>query len=726
MDIGTRITKRIDEGGFKQSALAAQYVERAKARGVSRNPNTVESHLSRLKSSDRTAVQFFFSELRDAEDLLEILAVPVPERVAMRDAANDVLAPEERPLRLVVDLTEGPQDAAFVGFCECVSGLIAEAPPRVALVMTGAQHEYLLPKYAPESRVHVEVVRDPSAGEAKARALAGDAAFVASTWRFSPLSHWVAVSWPTHPASKYVLEPANAIELLRQGLPLPGDESATRERDLDTIAPGVEAVAPPAKYASNAPALRRLIIALMNGEGLETEARVRQAWARHLGVRAVGTHAEWVAHLVAMATKAGAIVVPHGNQTTLADEITKAERGAKTPRVVVDTATVHVINPTPGSEAGLGRLAGMKLHSVQPRQSAMRLLRDALKTTTRQALLDDPYLARVIDALAAGGGDRAELQFAAACLLANDDVKVSDGPRLRTWDASLRALLALDPPAAGIRVVRGMRYENRREFGVISLLAAHGSSVSGKNAETIAVPPAEPLRVGRGETLLLGTPATDDRVYPPTVKTRLPRNLRFDDGLAVFEAFLEWQRKAGQERAGDPWNIQPVMFSSDFWGEVDRYLAVTWLALRRASRRADALTLHDGIGVIEMGGGLVAEVSAYEVPLRERTALCDAELFIPLVAPVDRYAKSTEVQATALLTEIHARSAVTDGHVTRTQAHVPLALYLAHENVRFVITFRATPWEFVPSRTDGLLVDAAAREQKRRSDAADAWDDYDD
>jgi Transposase/zinc-finger of transposase IS204/IS1001/IS1096/IS1165 len=86
-----------------------------------------------------------------------------------------VLAPEERPLLLVVDLTGGPQDAAFVAFCERVIGLIAEAPPRVALVMTGAQREYLLLKYATESRVHVEVVRAPSAGEAKARALAGDA-----------------------------------------------------------------------------------------------------------------------------------------------------------------------------------------------------------------------------------------------------------------------------------------------------------------------------------------------------------------------------------------------------------------------------------------------------------------------------------------------------------------------------------------------------------------------
>lgn len=708
MDIGSLITKRLEDGGFKQSAIAAQFVERAKARGSERNFTTVETRLSKLKSADRTAVQFFFTDLRDAEDLMDLLGVHAGERGEVLNAANEVLDPEERPLRLVVDLTTASQDRAFIDACECVNRQLLEgAPPRIALVMTEAQREYLLPKFAPENRVQVAVVADPAAGEPTARSLAADAALVVSTWRHAPLSRWVAVRWPAPDGAAFTLEPSDAIEALRGGRPLPGEEPSVTGRDLQALAPNAVAAAPPKTYAPDAPALRRLIVSLQRGESVRPpvdprrhsheQAPVatpaeRQSWAAHFAVTASATPEEWVEHLRAVAQDAGVSRIFRGREGLLRDEIIRVERGAATPRLVIEGTSVHLINPAPEGAERLRGLHGMTIHEVSPRESALHRLRTALATTTRQALLDDPLLERVVSALSREGGDLVELQYVAACFLANDAVKVDEAPRLQTWNASLRDLLDRDPPAAGLRVPRGEWRDDRSEPVRIALKMPRERAKGLASRPQIAgVPAAQCLRIDREECLVVGEPV--ERGYYGT-ETALPRGLALDDGLAVFEAFEKSTFRTGGQPIGDPWHARPVTFGADFWREADRHVATAWLALRRAARRADAVTLHDGTGILEMGAGIVAEVSAYAVPANERSQPCEADLALPTMPTPDSGSmREPGMKASAVVGALPTRSAHTGTLTTWAHALIPFGLYLAHGGVRIMVSFRSTPWD---------------------------------
>ncbi len=694
MNIGALITKRLEEGGFKQSAIAAQFVERARIRGVERTAATAESHVSRLKANDRTAVQFFFADPNAANDLMEIMNVPDGERAAFIDAASMVLTPEERPLRLVVDLTTGPQDQGFVAACEQAErALLDGAVARVALVMTDAQHEYLLRKYQDDPRLVVERVRAASAGEPTARSLAGTTAVVASTWYFHDLSRWIAIRWPARGEATLPVEPADALDALRAGRSLPPVSSMADKRDLAALGPDAKAVAPPKDVCPDALAVRKLIVSLLRGEPLSKSSSlpspaVRLSWALHFGVRAAATSEEWVEHLVRHARQTGVSEVVRG---PLAEQLSLVERGAKTPRVVVEGTQVYVINAEPAWLPSLRRLPGLQVREVARKVSALARLRAELSKSSAQGLLDDPHLGRMVDTLSAEGFDRAELSFFAACLLANDATGVTDAPRMRAWIEPLRAILAGDPPEAGIRVPRGIRDPRSGRFERIALRRSSPPRPRGENGEAVLVAgtlAATEIRVTRRDTLLVCSPSTESgRAY-------LPKGLRFDDDLAAYEAFERWRRQARADEPSEIWEFQPVMLDAEFWCEMDKRLALHWLALRRAVARADAVTLHDGMGVIEMGSKIVAEVSAYEVPSCPRKGSFLAELLLPVYGVTDR---KYRVPSDHML-----QSAGTQEYLDRTRGHIPHALHLASERVRIIITFRFTPWDLSATRDDSV------------------------
>ncbi len=489
MNIGALITKRLEEGGFKQSAIAAQFVERARTRGVERTAATAESHISRLKANDRTAVQFFFADPNAANDLMEIMNVSDGERAAFIDAASMVLTPEERPLRLVVDLSTGPQDQGFVAACEQTErALLDGAVARIALVMTDAQHQYLLRKYQDDPRLVVERVRDAAAGEPLARSIAGTTAVVASTWYFSDLSRWIAIRWPARGEATLMVEPEDALDALRAGRSLPAVGSMADERDLAAIEPDAQAVAPPKDVCPDALATRRLIVSLLRGESASKRspvpAAVRLPWALHFGVRAAATSEEWAEHLVRQARQMGVSEVVRG---PLAEQLSLVERGAKTPRVVVEGTQVYVINAAPASLPSLKKLPGLQVREVARRVSALARLRAELSKSSAQGLLDDPHLGRMVDTLVAEGFDRAELSFFAACLLANDATGVTDAPRMRMWIEPLRAILAGDPPEVGVRVPRGIRDLRSMRFERIALRRSSPPRIRGENGEAVLV-----------------------------------------------------------------------------------------------------------------------------------------------------------------------------------------------------------------------------------------------
>lgn len=720
MDIGGWITKQVESGAPKQSALAAMFVERSRERGVERNRSTVESHLSRLKSNDRTAAQFFFGDPRDARDLLDVLAFPPDEHDAVLRAAGDLLRPEERPVRLIVDMTGAPQDRAFVDACESLHGALLDgAPPRVVLVMTRSQREFLLPKYAPEGRVTVALADDATEGAARTQQLAGEGALVVSAWRFPELARWVAVRWPQGSSADFILEPSGAREILCAGLHAFEETTPSSAHDLSLVAPDAAPLEPPKRLVSDGVALRRLIVALQNGEAVarpNAAPAERAAWAKHLGVHAVATPHEWAEHLVGVA-KGDAVKVTRGTEQDLRSELTQIERGAKAPRVVVVGTAVHVINPATGTAERLRALPGLTVHTVTPRVSAATRLRAALAETSQQALFDDPYLEQMVAGLVEGGADRAELAFVAACMLANDAVRPPEAPRSRAWLYALRAVTALDPPAVGLRLPRS-------GTGGTTLCAPPGGrSVIGH------VLAAAPPRLRRGEDCRVGSLVTatedawgGDREAP----YQLSRRLSFQDDLAVYNAFERSPFRRGDKPPGDHWDATQVELVEGFWHEADRHLAATWLALRRAAKIGEAVTLHDGVGMLEMGSGVLAEVSAYEVPAHPREAPCEADLLLPLfdehfnAKPSHHLYRSgrsyEEVGAGQLLRRTNTRVASTGSYAAATSVDVPHSLFLAHANLRFVVTFRVTPWDLTATPAAPILQAAAAEAAHQAED----------
>ena len=204
---------------------------------------------------------------------------------------------------------------------------------------------------------------------------------------------------------------------------------------------------------------------------------------------------------------------------------------------------------------------------------------------------------------------------------------------------------------------------------------------------------------------------------------QLPRGLSFDDGLAVFDAFDRSPFRSGKQPPSDRWVGTALTFEDDFWREADRHLATTWLALRRATKVAEAVTLHEGVGMLEMGSGLLAEVSAYEVPPASRDVPCEADLLLPVFDDAFKRISNHPYHGhdPDLHRAISARRALQDlcprtGYST---LKVPYAVYLAHGAVRIVVTFRVTPWDTTTAPATHLLGAAGAAAARAARDAED-------
>lgn len=87
----------------------------------------------------------------------------------------------------------------------------------------------------------------------------------------------------------------------------------------------------------------------------------------------------------------------------------------------------------------------------------------------------------------------------------------------------------------------------------------------------------------------------------------------------------------------------------------------------------------------------------------------------------DPETNASGLRGDAVLRPIVTRSAETDGYVTSMQAKVPHELFLASENLRIIVRFRATPWEAATFGSSDPLP-SAARAIARRSDEANSDD----
>jgi hypothetical protein len=767
MTIGERFAALLDTRGIKQAALAAQYRERALTRGREFAQDTIESHISRLKKAEPVAGRFFFADLTDARDLLDLLAVPEDERGAYVRDANSLLSPEERPLRAIVDLSDSVQGRALVEMCdELADKIVLAIPERVALVVTESQRQYLLPRCTPEGRVQVEVVASPEQGWARTQKLAADGAIVVSGRHFDSLSRWIAFE---QCGRQFMLEPNDGIARCAAGKPIDDADAKASLRKLDVLVSDVAASQPPQELTNSPRALRSLIAKLVLGRPITVQVgdyrarkevtvdeKTRAAWGKGLNVPAVATEEQWGGALMARAKGVGVAVSASGDANDLASHRARVVRGGSTPRAILVGGELHLINASAGLRDEMRGLHGVQFHDEAQRESGFKRIEALVAATPWEAWLDDPYMDAAIARIDPDGKDRDELEFARASLLLHNKLRATAAPCSKEWRKTLSEILTAEPPPVGVRVPTTLRVDK----AVVTLLPESeiARRASQRGAELHGVPAIVPPRIVRESPLgaLTRTEVSFAHIdwhrreeWCNQRRFLLPREPVMVDFDWVFTLFDSSPAKTGYSQNNDTWWIKneerhmlglewtrtPLPTHAKFWREADETLAALWIALRRAVQHADSTTLHDGTGMLEMGGGVVALIKVSHVRaasgerveadfMREPRRVQVYEDGVRKVVWVDEQANARPTAS--IMREIGTRVAHTHGYETRIMADVPTQVFLAKGMVRVTITFKATPWETFGERSmKPELGAAAAGALHAEDDARRAADDDD-
>jgi hypothetical protein len=728
MTIGDRFAALLDSRGIKQAALAAQYRERALARGREFAQETIESHISRLKKSEPVAVRFLFADLTDARDLLDLLAVPDEERGAYLHDANSLLSPEERPLKAVVDLSDSVQGRALVEMCdELADKIVLAIPERVALVVTESQRQYLLPRCTPEGRVLVEVVANAEQGWARTQKLAADGAIVISGRRFDPLSRWIALE---QYGRQFMLEPSDGITRCAAGKPIDEADTSVLLRRLDVLVSGADASQPPQDLVATPRAFRSLLAKLAMGHPIKVQSgayydrrevsadvKTRAAWGKALNISAVATEEQWGAALMERAKVVGVAVSTSGSANDLASHQGRVARGGSTPRAILVGGELHLINATTDLRAKMQALHGVQFHDEVQRESGFTRIEKLVATTPWEAWLDDPYMDAAIARIDPDGKDRDELEFARASLLLHNKLSATAAPRSKKWRKILTEILTAEPPPVGVRLPMTRVVNN----AVVTLLpeSVIARRSSQRGAELHGVPALVPPRIVRGSLLwaltLTAVPFADVRYdqreeWCNQRRFLLPKEPVMGDFDWLFVLLDNspakvgfstdndtwWSANEAKHMLGLEWKKAPVPTHAQFWREADETLAALWIALRRAVRYADATTLHDGTGMLEMGGGLVALIKATTVrSCADERVEADFWRWPRLGEHRDAEPHPT----VSIMQTSGTRVAHTGSYRTRIMAEVPTQVFLAKGSARVTITFKATAWETFGERS---------------------------
>ncbi|MBI5513649.1 MAG: hypothetical protein HY909_07760 [Deltaproteobacteria bacterium] len=775
MTIGERFIRTLEVRGIKQTALAAQFREHASRRQREFAHETVESHISRLKKGEVAAVRFFFSDLANASDLLDILEVVGDERGAFLKEAGALLSPEDRPLLAVVDLSDCLPGRAILEACEELADeIVLAVPGRVALIVTTEQRPYLLPRCTPEGRVCVETVSDSDRGRSRTLQLASDGAVVVSGRRFDPIARWIALEWRgnsyAHVGNSFALSPEQGLARLASGQAIDEVDPATAGRGLDTLLKDIAPAEPPEELAGTPVALRTLLANLTVGREIRmrrsrpyqygtheaiVEKELRAAWGKYLGVRALATPEEWGEALLGRAKEAGISITTSGDEKDLAIHRASVERGGSVPRAVQIGASLHVLNTTDIVRDRLSNLHGVQFHDLAQRENAAVRLQRLVQTIPIEAWLDDPYMDAAFARIDPERKDRDELEFARAALLLHNELQPPGAPLAKGWKELLGRILDACPPVVGLRVAPRRAQKDSLDLTLLPTCEVD-RRVACAAVELQGIPALVAPRISRDSSLSFLTPVIIDgvrrRTYgydPPTHHELMEafKGLRFllptsavgsnlDELISLFDhspstigvagtALWSLGRSAiGSTVIG--WRREAVVTHPQFWREADLMLAAMWIALRRALDRRSSLTLHDGTGVLEMGGHLIALVSA---------TIIEAASGHPLEADFWREPhlfKDDPLESHAVSSLVHdvgSHTALTSGYYfTRSQVEVPRKVLLSQGSTKITLTFMATPWESRVERAfaagiegaiSGTLLAEEAAQRARDDDSDD-------
>lgn len=640
-------------------------------------------------------------------------------------------------IRVVIDLTDGPQGAALAELGPALDAkLLAVSPSPLAVVVTEAQRAHVPSACTKNPGVRLVFVRDAAAGWERVARLAASGAVVVSSRRFSPLMHWVAAEWSPLDVT---VSPADGLERWREDLPIDDAAPATSLRDVALLLDPIDPIKPPSELTDTPVKLRELLAALSYGRDVNVrhergwtgpatpaDALTRLGWGRALDVPVTATEHEWASLLFERAKALGAGVVSRGDEVEVTAQRAKVARGASPNRAVIVGGSLHLVNPSPALRAQMASLHGVFLHDEGARASGIDRIKALVKETPWEQWLDDPYMDDALARIDPQGADREELDYARASLLLHDRLRPPPAQHRRDWRALLAAMIALEPPAAAVRAPVAVGEKQKAVVFLPHREVDRRASQRGK--ELVGIRAIAPPRVTR-EDVLVTLEASTERVgggeWAAWIAQRrflLPAEKKLDDAEAVIDLFVRapsrnmltpdllrwWNQSLDEHLLGLFWPSTTLEIERDFWRDADRHLGMLWIALRRALSNGLDATLHDGTGLLEMGGGHIAEVVASSRGQHRRDVL-EAEFacaFDP-DAPVKTLTESAIVRGIGTRTAQHGKSRV--DLTTR----VPRRLFLSIHDARVEITFHATPWESQrePYRGDhDALLGAATQE----------------
>lgn len=632
-----------------QNALAMDWLARwQKGGGKTLSDATVESRLSELRREKPDGVRFFYNDPAREALLAEVLALPHEIRAAARERAEAVLAQggAQAP-RLVMDLsglTPNPGDADAL-FQQLKRDLLGDAPilPLV-LVVDELQYDRL-PRSFDDMKPRLSYVKVAGAveGREKARELAGETAVVASPWRHTSDARWLAIRWWK---GTLAYGPPDGVERIRTDGRLPS--APTPAHDAAELLDGAE---PPRVKAPDDPLkLRGLVDALGDPARAAAlgELAMRVAMARALGVVAASTEAERqevearrererVEREVADAIEKLAIPVAGGSEV----DVTRAERRAAyvqgEPVAYRVGDTVHVVG---AASLEVPKHPRIVRHAVRAQPTALQRLLEATRGMTLDDWRADPLLLGAIGRLADGDArENLLLLHARASLVLSGALKPAAPQPVEGWRTALTPLFEADPPEAwlwpdvsaepvtwvdGCVSVRPWVFPDGRLF-----------LTQVKDCPPLYwVPPLTSRFLTRAEKLVAFRPktgryrtennysgglrelpkalvpvdaavATNPEVWQTCVEASPFLGGREGDAVRVWQ---QHQQKLQSGGALPDWVQSTLALPSGTWFQADRELATTWLAIRRALRQGDAVRLHTGRVLLDLGGGLLADL----------------------------------------------------------------------------------------------------------------------
>lgn len=561
--------------------------------------------------------------------------------------------------RLVVDATSWDQatqnaidaDDFFLALQEQV--LSGPLKP-VVLVVTSAQHDLLPLDLIVRSRdFRVVVVQDEEEARRRVAELSSEGRAVVSGRVVPDLSRWIAADYV---ASRrcFVFEPKDGFQQYADRGRL--DVPRLPEHDLSLVEDSAE----DAVRFDSACEARRLAYTLADEASLPAlrghaaTPEFRLAAARALGVVAASTGRERLDH----ALDCAGIEPQPATDRELQDVLDRAARRHVGPIALLVDGEVHLINYKVLPDE-IAMSPAVEVHTVRAAVPAIMRLRQLVESYTEDEAVADRDLGLALRILDPQGEQVRDLEHARWCLTISGAARRFVAVPRMDWRTSLEQILVEAPPACGLRLSVKNLEKDRNGKPTCDALSAYARR-PGEHADPrifVTLPPSArdfvvpiaPLDLHPRRSFCMTRVVKHDaagdhaslrvesykgevcRTPPafsdPTMYQEVDPWLDLVEGTSAGDVPTEWR----VERTGQ--NIPDEVSDA-----ADNEAALLWVALRHGLGRGTFISRHDGVGILDLGGGLAAIVSARASLLHESVSVSLPAILDPNRGPEPRIA----------------------------------------------------------------------------------------